>query len=296
MMNILALRRGLAYEGDLHMLRAIHPTPVFARARCDKLQDMEHGQCSHNLFREDSFDPVTRIRRGRLYRLDGGLKQGSGYCVENIHNYPFGPHSGVASGSWDPECLYRPINIGDFNSGIQIRGLVIHLGPKDFETIWRLVDVERILTGDLLFTLRAISSWGTVPVLNDEIKDKAGDAVDPAPISTVLDRVVTALNLQQPVLTVDACREAARVVLAAWLGPKSVTKDLNDVIKSLPNEREMIRNAAFIIKQFHPRGKSSEQEKQGAKHNPIRQLADEDAETGVKLIGLMLREIGWAAP
>ncbi len=295
--DVLALRRGLAYEGDIHTLRAIHPPPFFTRVRCDKLHDFGNGQFGNYLFREDSFDSITRIRRGRLYRLDNN-QPGLSYPPENVHNYPFGPHSGVA-GTWDPDCKYRPILAADFGRGVRLEGLLFRLGDNNFETGWRVVSVEKIINrsnGHLLFTLRAISSWGAVPVLTDEIADLAGNKVAPAPMNNALDNVVTALHLQQPVSTVDACREAARVILAAWLGRRLVGKDLDDVIIKIPEDQHMLKNAAYVIKQFHPRGKSSLQEKQAAKGKDVRHLVDGDAEASVHLIGLLLREIGWAAP
>lgn len=298
MMDILALRRGLAYEGDIHTLRAIHPTPVFTRGRCDNIQDFKHNQFSANLFREDSFDPITRIRRGRLYQLDGS-QPGSSYPPENVHNYPFGPHVGL-NPNWDPDCKYRPLQTGDFGADVRLEGLLFRLGDNDLETLWRVVSVEKIISrsnGHLLFTLRAISSWGAVPVLNNEIIDLDGSTVDPLPVKAALDRVVTAMHLQQPVSTIDACREAARVILAAWLGQKAAGEDLGNIIETcLPQDRHTLKNAAYIIKQFHPRAKSSEHEKQAIKGKHVRYLVDEDAQTSVHLIGLLLREIGWAVP
>jgi len=136
-----------------------------------------------------------------------------------------------------------------------------------------------------------------VPVLTDEIADLEGNKVAPAPVNKALDKVVTALHLQQPASTVDACREAARVILAAWLGPKAAGKDLGKVAdKGVPKHRQMIKNVVFIICRFHSRGKSAEHEKQACLGSHIRSLADGDAEASVHLIGLLLREIGWAAP
>jgi hypothetical protein len=51
----------------------------------------------------------------------------------------------------------------------------------------------------------------------------------------------------------------------------------------------MVGLAAKIINRLHPRGKSAEQEKRA-----LRQVIDEDAEASLHLIGLLLREIGWA--
>jgi hypothetical protein len=64
MIEKLAVRRGVFYEGDNNDLRAIHPTPVVSRASCPFITTPAGLEV---IFREDSFDPVTRIRRGRLY-------------------------------------------------------------------------------------------------------------------------------------------------------------------------------------------------------------------------------------
>ena len=59
---------------------------------------------------------------------------------------------------------------------------------------------------------------------------------------------------------------------------------------------ELITNAALIINRLHPRGKSAERERQANDGKALRPIDDLDAETSVHLIGLILRDIGWAAP
>ena len=58
-MDKLAFRRGVCYEGDAHDLRAIYPIPVVSPATCTFIS--EH-HVPDVVFREDSFDPVTRER------------------------------------------------------------------------------------------------------------------------------------------------------------------------------------------------------------------------------------------
>ncbi len=288
--GILAIRRGLVYEGDLYVLRAIHPIPVITTARCEFTEPMP-GNPQGIVFREDSFDPVARIRRGRFYRENGDLHQLS---PDHVHNYPFGPHVGVRGGSWDADSRY--VVVEHVPPGIQLEKSRVVLGSGDFETLWRVVGAEKTSIGHLLFTLRALSSLGMLPMLANKIKSHGGDAVDSLPIQDTLEHIVKTFHVQQPIQIIDVCRESARVILAAWIGSSADTKDLGKVIARIPEGKEIIRQAAFVINRLHPRGKSAEHEQQAAKGLKLRHLVDEDAETSVHLIGLILRDIGWAAP
>ncbi|MHB1280563.1 MAG: hypothetical protein ACYCYL_04935 [Acidithiobacillus sp.] len=291
-MERLAIRRGLVYEGDLNFLHAIHPTPILSSARIDGVEDYERGSslCAGLLFREDSFDPVTRVRRGRLYKFrSDGYKN---YPPENVSNYPFGPHVGVAGG-WTPECEYEPYWPGI----VLLKSLnvtEVALGKDEFQTRWRIVGAERISTGEVLFTLRSLSTMGALPLLNSGICSMDGGSVDIAAIRSAMDKLIDAFHVQQPVSIVDAARETTRIILAAWVGRDAEGIDLNDVIAKIPKDRYVVNWASNIIKILHPRGKSAEQEKRAAKDTPIRLVIDEDAETSIHLVGLILREIGWA--
>jgi hypothetical protein len=87
-------------------------------------------------------------------------------------------------------------------------------------------------------------------------------------------------------------------MLAAWLpvvGVESSKGDLADLIKKIPAANEGLRAAARIINRLHPRGKSSERERQADRGKDFRGVSSEDAELSVALIGFLLREAGWAA-
>lgn len=103
---LLALRRGLVYEGEAGFLRAQHPIPTLTRASCAAIPVRDIGGHAGLLFREEFFDPVTRIRRGRIYVYD----ENQGRCIspQNVHNYPFGPHVG-AGPNWQADSWYRPL-------------------------------------------------------------------------------------------------------------------------------------------------------------------------------------------
>jgi hypothetical protein len=97
----LALWQGVFYEGNNHAVRTIHPQPVISAASCDFNVDIGSLEKNEVVFREDNFDPVTRIRRGRLYI---GGKGAHAWDQVNIDN---GQHL-YNWGNWKPEASYEP--------------------------------------------------------------------------------------------------------------------------------------------------------------------------------------------
>ncbi len=295
MISYFALRRDLAYEGDGNFFRAIHPTPVLTRATWPGLGPTHDAPgCPSPLFREDSFDPVTRVRRGRLYVVTN--PSSLILSPDRVHNYPYGPHIGVGGG-WQADGYYKPVGIADFPAAQRIESMEMALGEAPGSTYWRVVAVERISSGELLFTLRARSSLGALPILAESLSARDGSLVAPEPIRAALEQLVDAFHRQQPAPIADVCRETARVILAAWTGAAANAKDLKDVIKKIPesDKREALVGAAKVINRLHSRGKSSVQERQAAAGENLRFVCMEDAEASVQLVGFLLRDIGWAA-
>lgn len=301
MSEVLALRRGLVYEGDENFMHAIHPLPTITEASCEFYENPIGHPGINVVFREDSFDPVTRIRRGRFYCDAGGLNSIS---QDRVHNYPYGPNIGSGGPQgWKADRYLRRIGDEHLRKSTRIEGSQVCLGSGSHITCWRVVSVERISTGHLLFTLRAVSLAGVVPELAEVIRDKDGRDVSTAPVRQALDALVDALHKQQATPIVDVAREASRVVLATWIGEAARGDDLGNVVKKIrcsegspsdPESRCVTRWASSIVSRLHPRGKSAEHEKQGTKGLKLRTVVDEDAECAVHLVGLLLREIGWA--
>ena len=288
---LLALRRGLVYEGEVNFLRAQHPIPILTRARCAAIPVQEIANQAGMLFREESFDPVTRIRRGRMYAYAND--QGRSLSLENVINYPFGPIVG-ADPAFQADCWYRPLTSAEISQANVHGDTQILLGDYGFQTSWRVVAIECIHTGDFLFTLRAISLFGVLPPLRDDIQTKDGNPVDPERVNEALEKLVDAFHVQQSTPVVDVSRETAKVILTAWIGPDAETKDLGNIVKSFLKDKELTNWAASIINRLHPRGKSAEQEAQASKGVDLRAVIAEDAELCMHLTGLLLREIGWA--
>lgn len=300
MSKVLAIRHDLVYEGQsASYMYAIHPLPTITEARCEFFkEDGIRGV----VFREDSFDPVTRIKRGRFYFDAGTLSETS---QDSVHNGQYGPHIGAGGQTgWRADRYFSPIQLpsGESREKLCIEGSQVNLGQHPFETIWRVVGVEKISTREFLFTMRAISFVGAIPELTVTIHGNDGKEIPKEPIQNAIDELVDAFHRQQQTPIVDVARETTRVMVAAWLGQIANGDDLSKAVKKIPCDDQaaktenkcMARWAASIINRLHPRGKSSEQEAQRNKGVTLRPVVVEDAECAVHLVGLLLREFGWA--
>ncbi len=286
MLERLALWCGVFYEGNEHAVRTIHPQPVISPASCDFIADMGTPGLKDVVFREDSFDPVTRIRRGRLYVGGNGTHAWDQVVVDGGKQYNWGNWGPEASyGRWKPDANLK--NVIDFS---------VQIGADGFETNWRIVGVEKLTIGHVLLTLRATSLLGVVPELANVTNDKDGNAIDIKPVRASMEALVDAIHRQQATPTVDVAREATRTIISTWIGQQAHGKDLAKAVELIPHDKVLAKWSASIINRLHPRGKSSEKERQEAKGSPLRPVTEQDAECAVNLVGFLLREIGWVAP
>lgn len=285
----------LAYEGDGHHGHAIWPAPVFSIATLlTKPEDISHIPASGFLnqtqfvFREDSFDPVTRIRRGRLYQTPGTQPQE--WRVEAHPAYSKETREAHANGGW----LLKRLN--GFYAWPAIRDVVgsmtsvqIALGTRDAYTIWRLVDIERIVTGEDLLTLRARAALGALPELNTAAIPAEGKAK----VLETIDRLSNAAHRAGPEDIIEAARAAAQWCLGVYLADlegdiKHRQKDLGQ-LATLLKDKKILEPLARIFARLHSRAKPNEQERYDT-----RPLLEGDAEYALAAIGMLLREVHWS--
>ena len=280
------------YEGSDNFLRAISPRPIVSPA-----QFLLNTNPPPIVFREDSYDPTTRIRRGRFYCQ---IDQAS-YMLETIQYWPYLPPSlsgynaeqsanGIDQRRFEFQERYAQNS--DLNIALQrSKHYDIVIGAMHAETRWRVIDAEALSDGTTLFTLKSLSAFGLLPVLRTEDIE----------IKDAYEKVLDAALKYAPIPVVDVCRESARVVLAKWLRKigeldDEKPEDLDRLINKIPAKFRMISSAAMMVCRLHPRGKSVEQEKQTKKGNPLRSVVDEDGILAVRLFGFLLTELGFAAP
>ena len=226
------------------------------------------------VFREDSFDATTRIRRGRFYQPSKGnpYQNPEYYCNFNLVKNKL------------PLYTYDPFY--EFS----IKQLTA-IGSVD--SIWRVVSIDRISTGEFLITLKSRNTFGVIPEIDEE---KIPETCRKEIISE-LNHFIDVASKETPESIVDAARNTAvslirnfAYILITPLDAKILEMDLSELAKTLKdNKKELSSLAAKIINRLHPRNKPNERER----HN-LRPVTEEDSELAVCLIGTLLQEFGWA--
>jgi hypothetical protein len=287
--------RWLFYEGtDAKYGHPIWPAPAVSAATV--LADSEaYGAIPNTsylyevplVFREDSFDPVTRIRRGRLYKESGHkpedwqVQPHPAYAHELLEAQNHGgklPRRLVAFHAWP---AVKEL-------GGRLGSVLIALGTREAFTLWRIVDMERIVTGEDLVTLRARSALGVLPDLNEA----AIPPEDRGSVSDVLERLSRAAYTADPGTVAHLARDAAQRCLAVWLAerkgdPQIKHKDLPELAKLLKDKKN--KSLVKLLARLHSRAKPDAQAKYAA-----RAVQQGDAEFALAAVGMLLRELGWA--
>lgn len=289
---------GQWYEGANVPQFVISPRPLISQAkRINNLADWNDPPRGIDqtpfewVFREDAFDPVTRIRRGRLY--EPLLPQPKREWSVNPHPDDLEDRLKAANNRLS-KTLFTYLPCQSFLAhGQKAFGATLVLGQDSSVSMWRVIQIEKVLGNDVMVTLKALSAFGVIPMLDEaQLRD-----VDRQPVERALERVVDSAFRETPISVVDHCRNAATVILSRWLVTEGATadllaKDLGDVSKAIerePYKKAAARNAAEVIRLLHPRGKANEQETKG-----LRIPVEEDAELAIHALGFILREIGWA--
>jgi hypothetical protein len=293
-------RSGFVYEGRDSPAYPVWPNPVVSQATLigasqdfSKIPQNFESSPWGWVFREDSFDPVSKIRRGRLFQKHGN--QGWEDMKVEVHpairtdEVPARNNGGRLRKELSVfiECteLLQLPNRGE--------GARLALGVAGSYALWRIVQVESTLNLDVLVTLRAESAFGVLPALDtSRIAPESLQAVESA-----LARVLDAAYRELPTSVVDQCRNAATVIAARWMWQQTGTltpedKDLGkwvNVIATQLSDRRALVSTLEIIRVLHPRGKDNERSKLG-----LRAISDGDAELAVHCISFLLREVGWA--
>lgn len=254
--------------------------------------EIEAGRCanlkfSSVIFREDSFDPITKVRRGRIYKLCGS--QPRDWHVQDYQRKDLPEVNNInAVGFYqrlERASHYIPhhIQAGDLvrNNGI------VHIGAESNLSFWKVLFVEEQFDGSQLLTLKATKSFGTIP----ELLDRNIPQIALMSLKDVLDKIDISAGRLSAVDTVDRCRDALSIVFGALA--ENMTHDLGEGIrvysKTVKNGSNLITNAADIVKRLHSRGKPNEVERYAT-----RAVSEEDANLALNCLWFILVELGWA--
>lgn len=293
------INTGHVYEGANAPQFAIWPNPMLSQAKLIE-SPADWGNLPAGLtqtpfawvFREDMFDPVTRVRRGRLYEPAPGIQP----RTSPVSAHPF-DHDGLrqvaASRALNKELFtYWPCQ-SFLNRSDRGLGTTLALGQTRSASAWRVIQTEMVIGDDVTVTLKALTAYGIIPELDVSQLSEANRRS----VGSALARVLDAAFRETPISVVDHCRNAATVVLARWMVKEGAEEgmlenDLGDVAKAIarePYRKVAAHDAAEVIRRLHPRGKANEQETKG-----LRLPVHEDAELAIHALGFILREVGWA--
>jgi hypothetical protein len=289
---------GLVYEGIEGPVLPVVPRPTVTQGKLimreEDWNDLPTG-IAHSamswVFREDTFDPVTRTRRGRLYEAEP--TQPAPYrVVPDPYEDPFG--RSVGAGGRTSKTLYAykacaPL-LQEPQRGM---GLKLALGTRGAASAWRIIQTEVVASGCVMVTLKSLSAFGILPAIDlakvpEEFKQ---------PISQAIERVLDAAFRETPISVIDHCRNAMAVLLSRWLVAQGhdqsiLGDDLGKIASAVarsPHEKGSISWLAQVVARLHARGKTNEAHSKG-----LRDPVEEDTELAIQALGFALRDIGWA--
>lgn len=272
---------------------AIWPLPVLTPAKtfyvsegklvADQGTTLFECKC---LFREDSYDPVVRIRRGRFYYSCG--QQPAEWWVLNHPVFPDEQKREAPPGAIRKRLVTfygRPFD-ADAKKETRERPLIL-LGWHDRFTIWTVVNIEAISTGEDLVTLKARTGLGVLPLLDES---KIPETYRSAVIES-LERFADEVHRSAPVSVIDRARDAASHVLLAYFNAlPNNAKDLGELAKQLDSRQMIIAaSSARIIARLHARAKPVEKLRRR-----MRQIREQDAELATQCVGTILCELNWS--
>jgi hypothetical protein len=290
---------GLVYEGMRAADIPSIPTPSVTQAKLIETgdwQNLPRGLAVdpfHWVFREDSFDPVTRTRRGRLFEPQPGQDQPNHHRV-GPHPYEDPLMRQVGAGGRVAKTLYtftscRPL----LNLANQGQGMTLALGDARAASPWRIVQTEALANGSVMVTLKSLSAFTSIPAVNyAQI-----DPVHRHSVAEAVERVMNSAFREAPASVVDHCRAALTVLLSRWLvqtrreDEMALTLDLGPLAKRMEAyEMSCVANAAQIVARLHVRGKPNEQQALG-----LRPPESGDDEFALQAVGLAIRDLGWCS-
>lgn len=287
----------LIYEATSNHGIPITPSPVMLQVVIASEDDEEFTAASYTdlapnslLFREETYNSSSRVRRGRLYK--GGPTQ-----PVQWHVYPH-PALGATAQFSNPVSGITLKMVYEFSS-FRLRSYLaqnnLHrplfiLGAEDSFTVWTLVNIETSATGDEHIILRARKSIGALPHLDREkILSADGQSV-----LDYVDKLEEELYRAGPESVVDRSREAATAILSKYL--QSIGMDVKDLDlsrlapKAAEAKKFVVENSAKIIALLHARGKHVEQEKRKPRY-----ITEQDAEFAVQAVGIILCDLEWGS-
>tara|TARA_R110000744_G_scaffold299518_8_gene408909 strand:+ start:1427 stop:2305 length:879 start_codon:yes stop_codon:yes gene_type:complete len=279
----------ITYQGDKshgYRLESPNLTPYYFVGKSFDVdeQQKEFDSKPTQIFVEDYFDPVTKIKRGRFY---GNPHEFEWYIQDSTRKDLALAACRDGAAQRDRLITYQRSPLSELRNSLAYPDVV--LGKEPFITIWKIVSIETSVFDVPIVTLKSHRSLGELPNI---VKSNVPEDVHSSLVNA-LEKLESSVNRLGPTDVVDRCRDVLSIVFGTLSNDR--TKDLgvsiNNYVKALPkNQDNMVAWAARIVNRLHPRGKPNEQFKQG-----FREPSEQDAQLAVKCVWIVLIELGWGS-
>ena len=283
---------GAVYEGEPNSGYRVLPPPNLAPIRFftgNKVQPLMpySDGMAVEIFREDDFDPVTKLRRGRVFRLRS-CSQPLVWRVNDPHQDTLTTEKwGNGFAQKTELSTYERHTLPDLAQAKTSTLPHVAIGWEPHITFWKIISIECNLVGTPVLTLRAKHSLGDTP----EIIEANVPALVLKPLVDAVDKVEASVNRLSAVDVIDRCRSALSVAFGFQSGDMS--KDLVQAIEAYLKKESSNENLCSwcgrIVARLHSRGKPNEQAGKG-----VRPPTDDDADLALNCLNVVLIEFGWA--
>lgn len=264
------------YESrNFHGVVPLKPTPFIFNIRFGVTAEEAIAEFSrHSIpdykFREDLYDPVSRVKRGRVY-------------VRNDSNISWFRYAETEHEKQNSENGMVRLDLPTYGRrGLDSQFAFAAIGTERRHTAWRIVSVEPMINDEELLTLQPVLFLGILPdvepaVIPAEFRDSLLDA---------LNGVVTDMKRAMPGSVIDRCRGATALAIRSAGGRKD--KDLADLAKDAEEmipKKLMVANCARVINLLHTRAKENT-----CHDKDYRPPNERDAELAVHCLACILTE------
>mgnify|MGYP000029128930 CR=1 FL=1 len=284
---------GAIYEGDTGSGTRLIPAPQVSPAsfHCSDLKEFEIPKRSNPpkiIFREDYFDPITRIRRGRFYSSSNYTQPGN-WSINDPHRTDLRVRKwrdGVAQEANLYTFAGFPLEPIFRDSGGAHKTTVI-IGSEPHFTTWKIISTEVTFFRETLVTLKSYRSLGVLP----DIEHEKVPLDIRGPLLESIEGIENSVDRLGPIDVVDRCRATLSIIFGSLCG--SLEKDLAKAISAYMN-REMKGQdnlstwAAKIVGRLHSRGKPNEQFRYSS--GPTTEM---EAQLAVNCVAAVLSGTGW---
>jgi hypothetical protein len=281
----------VVYEGDASWgARPVFPTPYLfglqiggtPEEALNLLKTETPTECHKLLFREDGFDPVSMVRRGRVYELNT-IQAACRVCPASEADLDEARKNGGV--------VVKQLTVYQrcpLSSRVRSTQLFAVIGSGTAYSMWRIVTSDCTCFTEELVTMRPLYFLGALPDLSpsnmpEQWRTKVQETVG---------KVVDSLYRASADSIVDLCRHAASAALCACFLediPRLDKTDLGPLArKAEDGGRRLIADCARTLADLHSRLKPNIQ-----MYHDCRAVCDRDAELAVQCLSCILADLGY---